>query len=45
MNPYFNAVRLQTIMESIKHMAPKGSPLLAEAQQGAEVTNHVIAVE
>jgi hypothetical protein len=32
-------------MESIQCMAPKGSPLLALAQQGAEVANHVIAAE
>jgi hypothetical protein len=29
LNPDFNAVRVQTIMESIQHMAPNGSPLLS----------------
>jgi hypothetical protein len=45
LNQDFNTVRLQTIMESIQHMAPQGSPLLALAQQGAEVANHIIAAE
>jgi hypothetical protein len=31
LNPYFNVVRLHTILESIWHMAPKGSPLFALA--------------
>jgi hypothetical protein len=31
LNPDFNAVRLQTIMESIQHMAPEGSSLVALA--------------
>jgi hypothetical protein len=39
LNPDFNAIRLQTIMESIQWMTPEGSPLVALAQQGAEVTN------
>jgi hypothetical protein len=44
LNPDFNTVRLQTIMESIQCMAPKAPPpLVALAQQGAEVANHVIA--
>jgi hypothetical protein len=30
-------------MESIHRMAPEGSPLVALAQQGAEVTNFVVA--
>jgi hypothetical protein len=30
-------------MESIQHMAPEGSPLVALAQQGAEAANYVIA--
>jgi hypothetical protein len=43
LNPDFNAIRLQTIMESIQRMAPKSSPLVALAQQGAEVVNVVLA--
>jgi hypothetical protein len=43
LNPDFNAIRLQTIMESIQQMAPEGSPLIALAQQGAEVANVVVA--
>jgi hypothetical protein len=43
LNSDFNVVRLQTIMESIQCIAPEGTPLLALAQQGAEVANHVIA--
>jgi hypothetical protein len=45
LNPDFNVVWLQTIMESIQHMTPEGSSLPALAQQGANATNHVIAVE
>jgi hypothetical protein len=36
-------MRLQTIMESIQHMARKGSPLVALAQQGPEMANYIIA--
>jgi hypothetical protein len=43
LNPYFNAVRLQTIMELIQCMTPEGSPLVALARQGAETVNYVIA--
>jgi hypothetical protein len=43
LNPDFNAIRLQTIMESIQWMTPKGSPLVALAQQGVEVTNVIVA--
>jgi hypothetical protein len=43
LNPNFNAMWLQTIMESIQRMSPKGSPLIALAQQGAEAANYVIA--
>jgi hypothetical protein len=32
LNPDFNIIRLQTIMESIQRMAPEGSPLVALAQ-------------
>jgi hypothetical protein len=34
LNLDFNVMRLQTIMESIQRMTPKGSPLIALAQQG-----------
>jgi hypothetical protein len=43
LNPNFNVVRLQTIMESIQRITPEVSPLIALVQQGAEVANHVIA--
>jgi hypothetical protein len=43
LNPDFNVVWLQTIMELIQCMAPEGSPLVALAQQGAEVANLTIA--
>jgi hypothetical protein len=43
LNPDFNVIWLQTIMESIQRMAPKGSPLVALAQQGAKAANYVIA--
>jgi hypothetical protein len=33
LNPDFNTVWLQTIMESIQCMVPEGSPLVALAQQ------------
>jgi hypothetical protein len=43
LNPDFNIVRLHIIMKSIQHMALEGSPLVAMAQQGAEVANLVVA--
>jgi hypothetical protein len=43
LNPYFNVMRLQTIMDTIQRMAPEGSPLVALAQQGAEAANYIIA--
>jgi hypothetical protein len=43
LNMDINAIRLQTIMESIQRMAPEGSPLVALAQQGAKVVNVIIA--
>jgi hypothetical protein len=39
LNPDFNSIQLQTIMEFIQRMTPEGSPLIALAQQGAEVAN------
>jgi hypothetical protein len=43
LNPDFKVIRLQTIMESIQQMTPECSPLIALAQQGAEVANVVVA--
>jgi hypothetical protein len=43
LNPDFNVVRVQAIMETIQRMAPDGSPLALLAQQGAEATNLVVA--
>jgi hypothetical protein len=43
LNLDFNVMWFQTIMESIQRMAPEGSPLMALAQQGAEVANLVVA--
>jgi hypothetical protein len=34
LNPDFNAIRVQVIMETIQCMAPDGSPLALLAQQG-----------
>jgi hypothetical protein len=39
----FNAIRFQTIMESIQQIAHEGTPLIALAQQGAEVANVIMA--
>jgi hypothetical protein len=41
LNPDFNVVRLQTIIESIQCMAPEGCPPITLAQQGAETVNYV----
>jgi hypothetical protein len=43
LNPGFNAIRLQTIMESIQRMVAEDSPLIALAQQGAEAVNVIVA--
>jgi hypothetical protein len=43
LNPDFNSLRLQTIMESIQRMTLEGSSLVALAHKGAEATNYVIA--
>jgi hypothetical protein len=43
LNPDFNAIRLQTIMQSIQRMSPEGSPFFTPAQQGAEVVNIITA--
>jgi hypothetical protein len=42
LNPDFNAVRVQAIMETIQRMAPDGFPLAVLAQKGAEAVNHII---
>jgi hypothetical protein len=43
LNPDFNAVRVQMIIEIIQRMTPDGSPLALLAQQGAEAVNIVVA--
>jgi hypothetical protein len=43
LNSDFNDIQLQIIIESIQRMAPEGSPLIALAQQGAEVVNVIVA--
>jgi hypothetical protein len=42
LNPDFNVVRVQAIIETIQRMAPDGSPLALLAQQGAEAANLVV---
>jgi hypothetical protein len=43
LNPDFNDVRVQAIMETIQQMAPDSSPLPLLAQQGAEAANLIVA--
>jgi hypothetical protein len=43
LNPDFNVVRVQAIMETIQRMTPDGSPLALLAQQEAEAANLVVA--
>jgi hypothetical protein len=43
LNPDFNDVRVQAIMETIQRMAPDSSPLALLEQQGAEAANLVVA--
>jgi hypothetical protein len=43
LNPDFNAVWVQAIMETIQRMTFDGSPLTLLAQQGAEAANLVVA--
>jgi hypothetical protein len=45
LNPDFNIVLLQTIMELIQCMVLEGSPLIALAQQGTKAAGQVIAAE
>jgi hypothetical protein len=42
LNLDFNAVRLQTILESIQRMVPQDSPLMALAQQGVEAAGNIV---
>jgi hypothetical protein len=42
LNPDFNVVRVQAVIETIQRMAPDGSPLALLAQQGAEEVNLVV---
>jgi hypothetical protein len=43
MNPDFNTIWVQAIMETIQRMAPDGSPFAVLTQQGAEAANLVVA--
>jgi hypothetical protein len=43
LNPDFNVIQVQTIMETIQRMTPDGSPLALLAQQGAEAMNLIVA--
>jgi hypothetical protein len=43
LNPDFNAIWVQAIMEIIQRMALDGSPLALLAQQGAEAANLIVA--
>jgi hypothetical protein len=45
LNPDFNVVRLQTIMELIQHLAPQNSLLVALAQQGAKAVGQIITAK
>jgi hypothetical protein len=42
LNPDFNAIQVQVIMETIQRMMPDDSSLAVLAQQGAKVANLVI---
>jgi hypothetical protein len=43
LNPDFNVVRVQVIMETNQRMSPDGSPHALLALQGAEMANLVVA--
>jgi hypothetical protein len=43
LNPDFNVIRVQVIMETIQRMAPDGSPLALLARQGAKPMNLIVA--
>jgi hypothetical protein len=42
LNPDFNVVRVQEIMETMQCMAPDGSPLIVLTQQGVEAANLIV---
>jgi hypothetical protein len=42
LNPDFNAIWVQAIMETIQHMAPDDSPLTVLAQHGVEASNLIV---
>jgi hypothetical protein len=43
LNPDFNAIQVQAIMETIQRMAHDDSPVALLTQQGAEAANLVVA--
>jgi hypothetical protein len=43
LNPDFNVVRVQAIMETIQRISPDGSPLALLAQQGVKAANLIVA--
>jgi hypothetical protein len=43
LNPNFNVIQVQAIMETIQRMTPDGYPLALLVQQGAEAANLVVA--
>jgi hypothetical protein len=43
LNPDFNVIRVQAIMETIQCMTPDGSPLALLAWQGAEASDLIVA--
>jgi hypothetical protein len=45
LNPDFNVVQLQTIMELIQRMVPQDFLLVALAQQGAEAVGQIVVAE
>jgi hypothetical protein len=44
LNPDFNTVRLQRIMESIQRMVPPDSSLITLAEQGVEAASNIVTV-
>jgi hypothetical protein len=45
LNPDFNIIWLQTIMESIQRLVPQDSPLVALIQQGVETMGQIVATQ
>jgi hypothetical protein len=43
LNPNFNVVQIQAVMETIQRMVPDAPPLAVLVQQGTEAANLVIA--